>query len=121
MSRLIIGAVRDMLGKALSNLEWTVYTYKPDDVNEVPCYVVDRPTLAIDVQLYTVTCSVICVGRRLNDEDAQRELDDGCEDAMLALRGPDVDVSSVDPITVTIADLIHPGYRIDCAIGRIEC
>jgi hypothetical protein len=117
----MIREVRATLAKALAGADWPTWTFKPDDVNEVPCFVVDRPTFAIDVQLYVVTCSIVAIGRRMNDEDAQAELDDMTDTAMHLLRGPDVEVSRVEPAVVTIADLSYPAYRLDCIVGRIDC
>lgn len=116
-----IHGTREFLAAQLKGLDCPVWTFKPDDLTEVPCVVVDKPTLTINVQLMEVTCSVIVIGRRTNDEDAQTELDDLAEAAMLALRGPDVNVSLVEPIQVTVAELNHPGYRIECAVGQIDC
>jgi len=110
-----------MLASALAGAEWPTWTFKPDDVAEVPCFVIERPVFQIDVQLYVATCAVLTIGRRLNDEDAQVELDLMTEDAMKRLRGPEVDVQRVEPIVATIADLAYPGYRLDCAIGQIQC
>jgi hypothetical protein len=117
----MIAQMRAMLAKSLSTLEWPVHHYKPDDINEVPCFVVDRPTVEVDVQNYVVRCSVIVIGRRINDEDAQGELDNVTEAAMLAIRGPEIDVSTVDPIIAMVAELTHPAYRIDCAAGFTNC
>ena len=117
----MIAQLRAMLVKELSTLEWPVHQYKPDDINEVPCFVVDRPTVEVDVQLYTVRCSVIVIGRRINDDDAQAELDNVTEQAMLAIRGPEINVSTVDPIIAMVAELTHPAYRIDTSAGFINC
>lgn len=117
----MIAEIRAMLARSLSTLDWPVYQYKPDDLNEVPCFVVDRPSVDVDVQTYIARCAVLVIGRRINDDDAQEELDRVTEAAMLAIRGPDINVSTVEPVVAMVAELTHPAYRIDCAAGFVNC
>jgi len=101
--------------------EWPVYPYKPDDVNEIPCFVVDRPTLTVDVQHYIFTTSVIVIGRRDGTEDAQSELDETTSWALKMLPGPELAVQRVDPIVATVAEYSYPAYQITVACGVTIC
>lgn len=117
----MIREIRASLAKGLAGLNVTVWTFLPDDLNEIPCVVVRQPTMQPDVQLYAATVPVIVVGRRLNDEDAQIELDDLADAVVAAIRGPDVAVTTIEPGTVTVAELIHPAYSVTVAVGRVDC
>lgn len=117
----MIREIRAGLAKALAGLDVPVWTFLPDDLNEIPCVVVRQPTMQADVQLYAATVPVIVVGRRLNDEDAQAELDDLADAVVGGLRGPDVAISTIEPGTVTVAELVHPAYSVTVAVGRIDC
>jgi hypothetical protein len=118
-----IGWIRGVIADELRNDEigWSVYVFKPDDVNDVPCAVVDRPSVALDGQHHTFTTAVVVIGRRDGSADAQDELDAFTSWAMHALAGPEIAVQRVDPSTATIAELTYPSYTITVACGATIC
>lgn len=110
-----------MIAANLTSAPWSVYSYKPDDVTDVPCVVVDRPTVDINVSHHTFTTPVVVIGRRDGSEDAQRELDDATSDVARLLAGPEIAVVRIDPATATVADLTHPAYRVTVSCGATYC
>lgn len=117
----MISHVRQMVASNLDKADWPVYSFKPDDMENVPCVVVDRPTVEINVQLHTVTVPVIVIGRRDGTEEAQRELDDAASTVARMMAGPDFDVQRIDPITAVVAELTYPAYQITVAFGASYC
>lgn len=119
----MIREVRDALVKELtdSDAPWSVYGYKPDDVNDVPCVVVDRPSLTINVQHNVFTTPVVVIGRRDGSEDAQRELDEVTSWVARNLAGPEFAVTRVEPATASVADLTYPAYEVTVSCGVTIC
>lgn len=118
----MIGRLRAMMAEPLITPDGpSVFTYKPDDITDVPCIVVDRPSIVLDVQMWTVTGQVVVIGRRIGSRDAQDELDALTSWAMGALAGPDLAVQRVDPSTATIAEHTYPAYTITVACGVAVC
>jgi hypothetical protein len=118
----MIGKLRTLMADPLTTPDGpSVYTYKPDDLNDVPCFVVDRPSIAIDVQHWTVTGQIVVIGRRDGSADAQGELDELTAWAMGALAGPELAVQRVEPSTATVADHTYPSYTITVACGVTVC
>lgn len=119
----MIRQVREAIAKELStaDMPWDVWAYKPDDVTGVPCVVVDRPSIAVNVQHNTFTVPVVVVGRRDGTEDAQAELDDAAAWVARNLAGPDFAVTSVQPVTATVADLTYPAYEVTVSCGVTVC
>lgn len=112
---------RQQIAADLKLGEYEVWDIMPDDVNSVPCYVVGRPTLDIDVQMVTFTVPVICVGRRMGDADAQHELDIMTDRAVDLVQGPEVAVTRVEPSIATISELTYPAYTLTCVLGGVFC
>lgn len=112
-------AVFDFLAAQADLADLTPHRYLPDDVNEVPALVVGRPSFfptrdanvaAIDVPLYVV-------GRRLNDDGAQEELDAWADRVLVHAhrRIPGVQVATgvrATPETVQVAGQDFPAYLI---------
>ena len=119
----MIREVRDALVKELVDADspWSVYGHKPDDVNDVPCVVVDRPSLTINVQHHVCTTPVVVIGRRDGTEDAQRELDDVTTWVARNLAGPEFAVIRVEPVTATVAELTYPAYEVTVSCGVTTC
>jgi hypothetical protein len=113
----MIQEIRRMLADALRHSEIETWTYHPDDPNMLPCYVVGKPTLDIDVQLVQFSVPVWAIGRRMSDEDSQLELDHMADVAINMLRGPDVNVSRVEPLVANISEQNYPAYVIHCLVG----
>lgn len=102
-----------------------VHSFLPDDVNEVPCLVVGRPSYYpgreagvdnLDVPLYVV-------GRRLHDEEAQVELDQWTDlvlvHAMQRIPGPPQVSTAVraSPETVQVAGSDFPAYVVTLTLA----
>jgi len=117
----MIRAARKQLVAYLSTVDWEVYGFYPDDVTNVPCVVVGRPTIDLDTQLYAYACPVFVIGRRISDMDSQDELDAVTEEVIRALNGPDIVVTHVEPAVRVIAELNYPAYVVTCAIGQLNC
>jgi hypothetical protein len=117
----MISELRKLIAANLDGAPWEVYAFKPDDVTSVPCIVVDRPTVDINVQHWTFTTPVVVIGRRDGSEDAQVELDDATSQVVKLLAGPELAVVRIDPATATVAELTHPAYRITVSCGATEC
>ena len=117
----MITKLRRMVASNLENAPWPVYSYKPDDVNEIPCIVVDRPTIEINVQHHTVSLPVVVIGRRDGTEDAQTELDDTASEVARMLAGPELAVERIEPATAGVAELVYPAYQITVACGVTYC
>lgn len=117
----MITQVRKLVASNLEQSPWPVYSYKPDDVESVPCVVVDRPVVEIDVQHHIVTMPVIVIGRRDGTEDAQVELDTVTADIARMLAGPQLSVSRIDPATAVVAELTYPAYQVTVAFGATYC
>lgn len=118
----MITAIRQKLADALVGAPWPAHLYPPDDVAELPCYVIQRPSLSYDVQFATATTFVDVIGRRLNDDEAQQELDDAADAARQALIGPEVAVTACDPIVAVFTGTqTRPAYRLTTLIANIEC
>lgn len=99
----------------------TILDTMPDDLNEVPCLVVGRPSMqpSRDANVDEYQTTVFTVGRRLNDSGAQPELDALADAVLVAAfsRIEDlvgslaVDVRA-DPQTVAVAGVEHPVYLV---------
>jgi hypothetical protein len=119
----MIREVRDALVKEINDCDppWSVYGHKPDNVNDVPCVVVDRPSVTVNVQHTTCSTPVVVIGRRDGSEDAQRELDDVTSTVARYIAGPEFAVVRIEPATATIADLTFPAYEITVSCGVTTC
>jgi hypothetical protein len=119
----MIAAARARIAAELAaeQAPWSVLAYKPDSANDVPCVVVDRPRVAVNVQHHVFTFPVVVVGRRDGTQDAQAELDDVTDWVARALAGPDLVVTSIDPVTASVADLTYPAYQVTVTHGSTEC
>jgi hypothetical protein len=117
----MISQLRHFVASQLDGCTLPVHSYKPDDVGEVPCVVVDRPTIDVNVQLKTVTMAVIVIGRRDGTEDAQMELDDTTSEVAHMLAGPDLAVDRIEPATAVVAELTYPAYVVSLSCGPAIC
>jgi hypothetical protein len=110
-----------------------VHQWFPEDVPELPCAVVGRPTLLPDPDAATAilaTTVITVVGRRYTADEAQDELDRmtwsvlGSLNWLRGTRTADVQrliVSSVEPDLVSIAGDEYPCYRIAADAHLIAC
>lgn len=117
----MISQIRELVASNLESAPWPVYSHKPDDVEAVPCVVVDRPTIEIDVQHHIVTLPVVVIGRRDGTEDAQKELDDTAAKVANMLAGPQLAVQRIEPAIATVAELTYPAYAITVSCGVTYC
>lgn len=113
---------------------YPVHGWLPADTSELPAIVVGRPTLTPDPTLPTAvayTFPVMVVGRRINDDDAQAQLDETTDEVVAALKGfvgglvlgplSRVAVASVEPDLASIAGDEYPSYRIVLAATSVLC
>jgi len=117
----VIHEIREMIAANLASAPWSVYSYKPDDVTDVPCVVVDRPSVDVNVQHHTFSTPVVVIGRREGSEDAQVELDEVTSEVSRLLAGPELAVMRIEPATAAVAELVHPAYRITVVCGATYC
>lgn len=109
-----------------------VYGYLPDDVAELPCHVVGRPTgrETGTPAVVRMTLDVTLLGRRISDEDSQKQLDTLADD-LLALLGGTRNVTvgdnnrmhwtEVTPATVMVAGLEMPAYVTSIVMDTVTC
>ena len=117
----MIAEARRFIASQLSGVPWRVYTFKPDDIEGPPAIVVDRPTLSVDVQLFTLAVPVVVIGRRDGTEEAQTELDAITDVVVDMLSGPDLAIVRVEPAVSTVAELTYPAYRVTVTAGVVAC
>jgi hypothetical protein len=92
----------------------------PEDVTELPCAVVGRPTAVRSREaaaIFDLLTPVYVIGRRLNDDDAQAELDIYTDLVFGRLTQPISGLAGrtelrLDPSTVQIAEQTYPDYII---------
>lgn len=128
---MIVGFRRVVYDLLREKTSIPVYRYLPDDVAHLPCHVVGRPALreGLTPAVGTLELTVNLVGRRLNDDDAQAELDALADELVAALGGTrnvQVDGSylratSVDPATVTVAGQEYPCYLLTVNTETVTC
>jgi hypothetical protein len=117
----MIPEIRTALAKACEPCAWDVWNWEPMDANTVPCVVVGRPTLqAAPRPLYAFVVPVWTIGRRYLDADSDAELD-AVTDHVIELLNHVCTVAAIAPEYRTVADITHPAYRIDCAVGDGIC
>lgn len=117
----MIATARRFIASQLNGGPWTVYAYKPDDIEGPVSLIVDRPTLSVDAQLQSLTVPVVVVGARDGSEQSQTELDNATDAVMAALNGGDLAVVRVEPAVATVAELTYPAYRVTVACGQVAC
>jgi hypothetical protein len=110
-----------------------VWEVLPEDVPQVPCAVIGRPSLVPDPDITTgvlASTVVTVVGRRYTAEEPQTELDDTTWSVLAAfnyfggLRSSNFQrlvVSAVDPDLVAIAADEYPVYRITTDSHVVAC
>jgi hypothetical protein len=108
-----------------------VYSYLPNDVTELPCYVVGRPSVRESgtAAVMTLTLDVTLLGRRISDEDAQAELDvlaDELFDLLGGTRNVFVDsghlrCTGITPGMVVVAGLETPAYVAGISMDALSC
>lgn len=112
------------------------HTYLPDDVTHLPVVVVGRPSLR-ETDTSTVMrqeLDVTVLGRRINDDDAQAELDavaDETLDALGGTSGVKLSGGSLDgrllaliserPGVVLVAGSDYPAYLFTVALDVSSC
>ena len=118
------------LATALPNVAgWDVI---PDDVNELPCYVVGRPggRPANEKIVMDLSLQVFILGRRQQAGGSEDELVALADDVFTALGGTRgtkspsgevVTVSRVDPRTLSIAGNDVPAYSIEVTASAATC
>jgi hypothetical protein len=108
-----------------------VYSYLPNDVSDLPCYVVGRPSVRESGQaaVMTLTLDVTLAGRRISDEETQAELDvlaDELFDLLGGTRSVVVDgghlrCTGITPGTVVVAGLETPTYVASISMDALSC
>jgi len=123
-------AVTDLLRQSSSI---PVYGYLPDDVAHLPVAVVGRPTISesATAAVMTMTLDVLVLGRRVNDDDAQAELDalaDETFDIVGGTRGVKfgdpmrlLSCTEIRPMTVLVAGLEFPAYSFTVDYDILTC
>lgn len=125
------------LRKALTDLlraecSVAVYGWLPDDVAHLPVLVVGRPTLreGFTPSVMRQECDITLLGRRINDEDSQAELDALADETLNALGGTAgtkildshlVALILERPGTVVVAGNEIPAYLFTVALDVSTC
>lgn len=116
----MINETRQLIADALKPSGFEVWHHEPSDVTSVPCIVIGRPSMEVSGNLYTISCPVWILGRRIGDQDSAIELDTVTDRAIELLRAEAV-VTALTPLIRTVAELTYPAYRIDCVTGQGMC
>lgn len=121
MIATVRAAIATHLRETASLANVTVLDAMPDDLNDVPCLVVGRPSMqpSRDANVDEYRTTVFAVGRRLNDSGAQPELEALADAVLVAafariedlVPGLAVEVRA-DPQTVAVAGVEHPVYLV---------
>ena len=107
-----------------------VWQWLPGDAEEVPCYVVGRPSVSEgDISaLATVTVPVYAIGRTLRDDEAQAELDSAADALLNALWNPastdsslSMRLASMTASVIPIAALEYPAYSASVEVTVAFC
>ena len=132
----MIQLFRDTVVHHLEGSPWPVHRTLPDDVAEVPCIAVPRPRLLPDSTtntLITGLCIVLVVGNRINNADAQNELDDvtdlvidrfGGLAKSIRLEDPVIKrlvLQEVNPTTVLVAGNEYHAYALSIEATMATC
>jgi hypothetical protein len=130
----MIREVRDVVAGHLLGSAWPVHRYLPDDVAELPCIAVPRPRLTPgDKAMITAAVVVLVVGRRLNDDDSQAELDDVADLVIERFGGITRSIATehplvrrlvcddVTPNTTVVAGLDYPAYALTITAHMTSC
>ena len=131
MSTFIVDARTAVSELLRMNCSAPVYTFLPDDVAHLPCLVVGRPSIreSRTAGVSTLTLTVTLLGRRIADEDAQRELD-VLGDELFAVLGGTKNIRSQGialrctnfvPGTIAVAGQEMPAYLADVVQEIVSC
>lgn len=124
----MITELRGAVAQLLTGVSWPVHRWLPDDVAELPCIGVTRPSLSPDDAapgaIITGAVPVMVVGSRLNDTSAQADLDTTTDEIIQRFGGlakviriedpliNSVRLDAVTPTTVTVAGQEYPAYDL---------
>lgn len=108
-----------------------VYGYLPDDIAHLPCICIGRPSL-FEGDVATVmraTLTITLLGRRINDEDSQAQLDALGDELFELLGGTrlarttelSVACRSFTPGTVIVGGLEMPAYLATVTTDALSC
>jgi hypothetical protein len=117
----MIAEARKQLASDLAHAKHPTLMYRPDDPTVVPFLYLGQPSLVIHDQFAAVNFPVWVIGRPKNDDDAQIELDEALEEALLLLRGPDVALSNVDVASAIFTQVAYPAYLITAVLSGQFC
>lgn len=132
MDRFITDLRRALTGLLREECSIPVYGWLPDDVAHLPVLVVGRPSLRESI-LPTVMrqeCDITLLGRRINNEDAQAQLDALADETLNALGGTAgtkileshlVALTVEVPATVLVAGNEYPAYLFTVAYDVSTC
>lgn len=108
-----------------------VYGYLPDDVAHLPCLVVGRVSMreANVPAVMRMSLDVTLLGRRVADEDAQRELDVYLDELFAILGGTrgvkvndnHIACRGVVPAQVAVAGDTFPAYIATVTMDALSC
>jgi len=100
-----------------------VHLYLPDDVTQVPCVVIGRPSIEDGVSIvaadFLVSVPVMVLGRPVRDDDAQQQLDQVAD--LVIDRLVQEQPISVTPETESVAGLTYPAYLITVSVPYRLC
>lgn len=124
--RIVFEAVAPIGGEEVPTFRWL-----PLSPEELPCYVVGRPTIAEGSipSLVETSVPVFALGRTTRDDDAQVELDDLAERLIGALwmpwrampDGVSLRLTALDPTVIEIAGTEVPAYTATVVADSTYC
>lgn len=105
------------------------FAFLPGSLEELPCYVVGRPTVVEGTPraIIEVSTPVFVCGRTLRDDEAQAELDRYADLIVTRLWQPPrnegiaLRLTRMDPVTVTVAGTEVPAYQATVVAELAAC
>lgn len=121
----MIVEARAAVAHHLDGSPWEVHAFLPDDIGALPCIAVLRPHLSPGEQRLTnAAVTVLIVGRRVGNDDAQAELDQVTDTVIARFGGLNhavylesdlihrLALTDVAPRTVTVSGTDYDAYAL---------
>ncbi len=132
----MLDVVRELVWRAVTDeppvyagVPVAVFRWLPLSPEELPCFVVGRPTMheAATPALWTASCPVFAVGRTERDDDAQIELDALASWLHARLWRPwsaervSLKLTDVEPALIEVAGTSLPAYTATVTVDGSYC
>lgn len=125
----MISLARRLVSDRLVGAPEPLFTLLPGNVDQLPCFVIGRPTIreGDPREIVAVDVPVFVLGRTARDDEAQHQLDELATLAFTRLWGPwRVDgaacrLTDLEPGVIEVAGLEVPAYTVTVAVESTVC